>query len=99
SARFAAACAVAFPGSKLPRARYTGAPVRRDLVLLDRDADRASARAQLGLPTDRFVGAAFGGSLGSKLLNDAVAGMVERLAGHTDIAVRHVVGDRFLDSF
>lgn len=98
SAKFATACAVAFAGSKLPRARYTGAPVRRDLILLDRAAQRGPARAALGIPADRFVVAAFGGSLGSKVLNDAVAGMVEQLADRRDIAVRHVVGDRFLAS-
>ena len=96
SARFATVCAVAFEGSRLPRARYTGAPVRRDLILLDRDAARDRARAALGLPTDRLVVAVFGGSLGSKVLNEAVAGMVDRLGSRRDIAVRHVVGDRFL---
>ena len=96
SAKFATVCAVAFEGSRLPRARYTGAPVRRDLILLDRSAEHDAARVMLGIPSDRFVVAVFGGSLGSKVLNDAVAGMVERLAGRQDIAVRHVVGDRFL---
>ena len=96
SARFATACAVAFEGSKLPRAHHTGAPVRRDLVLLDRPAAMAPSRADLGLPLDRFVVAVFGGSLGSKVLNDAVVGMVDLLADRGDVAVRHVVGDRFL---
>jgi UDP-N-acetylglucosamine--N-acetylmuramyl-(pentapeptide) pyrophosphoryl-undecaprenol N-acetylglucosamine transferase len=97
SARFATVSAVAFEGSRLPRARHTGAPVRRDLVLLDRTADRDLARRALALPLDRFVIAVFGGSLGSKLLNDAVTAMVEQLSDRPDIAVRHVVGDRFLD--
>lgn len=96
SARFATACAVAFEGSRLPRARHTGAPVRRDLILLDRAGQRTRARASLGIPEDRFTVAVFGGSLGSKVLNEAVAGMVEALADRGDIAVRHVVGDRFL---
>lgn len=96
SSRFATQCAVAFEGSPLRRARHTGAPVRRDLLLLDRAAQRASARRQLGLPEDRFVIAVFGGSLGSKVLNDAVHRLVEDLRDRTDIAVRHVVGDRFL---
>ena len=98
SARFASACAVAFEGSRLPRARYTGAPVRRDLILLDRAAGRESARRALGIPLDRFVIAAFGGSLGSKVLNEAVNALVDDLGHRTDIAVRHVVGDRFLQS-
>jgi len=98
SARFASACAVAFEGSRLPRARYTGAPVRRDLILLDRAAGRDGARRALGIPLDRFVIAVFGGSLGSKVLNDAVNALVDDLGHRTDIAVRHVVGDRFLQS-
>jgi UDP-N-acetylglucosamine--N-acetylmuramyl-(pentapeptide) pyrophosphoryl-undecaprenol N-acetylglucosamine transferase len=96
SARFATACAVAFEGSRLRRAHYTGAPVRRDLILLDRAAARRPARAELGIPGDRFVIAVFGGSLGSKVLNEAVAAMVDALGQRGDIAVRHVVGDRFL---
>lgn len=96
SARFATACAVAFEGSRLPRAQYTGAPVRRELIVLDRTSARGPSRADLGLPADRFVVAVVGGSLGSKVLNDAVAGMVELLADRADIAVRHIVGDRFL---
>ncbi|CAB4878408.1 unannotated protein [freshwater metagenome] len=96
SARFATACAVAFDGSTLRRAHYTGAPVRRELVLLDRRTQRIPAREALHIPLDRFVVAVFGGSLGSKVLNESVAGMVDILADRGDIAVRHVVGDRFL---
>ena len=96
TARFATVCAVAFEGSRLPRARYTGAPVRRDLILLEPAAARSAARAALGVPADRFLVAVFGGSLGSKVLNDAVTGMVEQLGDRHDIAMRHVVGDRFL---
>jgi len=96
SARFATACAVAFEGSELPRAEHTGAPVRRDLITLDRAATRLASRADLGVPADRFLVAVVGGSLGSKVLNDAVADMVEILGDRRDIAVRHIVGDRFL---
>jgi len=96
SARFATVCATAFEGSTLPRARFTGAPVRHELITLDRAADRAGARSALGIPQDRFVVVVFGGSLGSRVLNDAVTGMVDTFAERADIAVRHVVGDRFL---
>ena len=96
SARFASVSAVAFEGSKLPRARYTGAPVRADLIHLERGAERNAARVELGLPLDRFVVTAFGGSQGSKVLNDAVSTMVDLLGDRGDFAVRHVVGDRFL---
>ena len=65
AARRAAACAVAFEGSPLPRAEVTGAPLRRAILDVDRVADRASARRALALPDDRFVVAVMGGSLGS----------------------------------
>jgi UDP-N-acetylglucosamine--N-acetylmuramyl-(pentapeptide) pyrophosphoryl-undecaprenol N-acetylglucosamine transferase len=93
----AAVCAVAFEGSSLPHAEHTGAPVRGELVRLDRTAAREAAREELGLPADRFVVGVVCGSLGAAAVNEAVAGMVERLGERTDLAVYHVVGDRFLD--
>lgn len=96
AARIAAASAVAFPGSSLPRARLTGAPVRSAVLAVDRSAGRNEARAALGLPEDRFVVAAVGGSLGSGVLNPVVAGLVAQAADRRDLAVRHVVGERFL---
>jgi undecaprenyldiphospho-muramoylpentapeptide beta-N-acetylglucosaminyltransferase len=95
SARFAAASAVAFEGSPLARAHLVGAPIRPEVIAVDRDRDRASARAALGLPADRFVVAAFGGSLGAKALNDAVAALVERCGDRRDLCVYHVVGERW----
>ena len=96
SARFASVCAVAFEGSKLPHARITGAPVRGELVTLDRMAARDRAREQLGVPDDRFLVAVFSGSLGSKAINEAVTEMVEIFERRPELAVRHVVGERFL---
>lgn len=96
SARFAAACAAAFPDSPLPRARTTGAPIRPEIIATDRHRDRAAARAALDIPADRFVVTVFGGSLGAKALNDAVLGMVEARSGRSDLYVHHVVGDRWL---
>ena len=75
----AAAVAAAFPDSPLPRARLTGAPIRPEVIAVDRGRDRAAARAELGLPADRFVITVFGGSLGAKAINEAVAGLVEAL--------------------
>lgn len=98
SARSAAACAVAFDDSPLPRAEVTGAPVRQEVLTLDRSADRAAARRRLGVPADRFLIAVMGGSLGSGVLNDAIA---DYLAAHRDdaqLAVRQVAGERFVDS-
>ena len=93
-ARRAAACAVAFEGSTLPRAQLTGAPVRQEVLAVDRDRDRFGARSELDLPEDRFVVAVFGGSLGARRLNETVADAVERLAGRRDLAVYHMVGER-----
>lgn len=95
-ARWAAVAAVAFPDSGLPRARLTGAPVRRQVLDVDRARDRAMARAALGLPEDRFVVAVAGGSLGSGVLNDAVSRYVDDHAADAALAVHHIVGERFM---
>jgi UDP-N-acetylglucosamine--N-acetylmuramyl-(pentapeptide) pyrophosphoryl-undecaprenol N-acetylglucosamine transferase len=95
-ARGAAACAVAFEGSKLPRAELTGAPVRQEVLAIDRARDRDEARSQLDLPLDRFVVAVFGGSLGAQRLNEVVAHTVERLSERRDLVIYHVVGERNL---
>ncbi|MCB0983173.1 MAG: glycosyltransferase, partial [Ilumatobacter sp.] len=95
-AKRAAVCAVAFPGSALPHAELVGAPVRQEMITLDRTARCAVARAELGLPADRFVVAVMCGSQGAAAVNAVVDAMVERLADRRDLAVYHVVGDRFL---
>ena len=96
-ARGAAACAVADAGSTLPRAQLTGAPVRAEIVGLDRAASRLQARELLGLPRDRFVVAVVCGSLGAGAVNAVVTEVVDRLGARTDLAVYHIVGDRFLE--
>lgn len=97
AARRAAACAVAFPDSPLPRAVHTGAPLRRAVREVNRSQDRERARRELGLPDDRLVVAVMGGSLGSSVLNEATASYIETHAQNRHLAVRHVCGDRFLD--
>ena len=97
-AKRAAACAVAFPGSQLPHAEVTGAPVRNELIQLDRAAQRAEARVALGIPPDRFLIAVVCGSLGAAAVNAVVAGAVERWSVRNDLAVYHAVGDRFLST-
>lgn len=92
--RFARAAAVTFDGTPLPRAEVTGNPVRAEILAIDRERDRAGARAALGLPVDRVVVLAFGGSLGARRINDAVAGLVEAWAARADLAIHHVVGTR-----
>lgn len=94
--RFAKACAVSFDGTDLPRATWTGNPVRPEVVALAAtgDADRQAARTRLGLPAGRAVLAVFGGSLGARRINDAVADAVSQWSGRADLAVRHVTGTR-----
>jgi UDP-N-acetylglucosamine--N-acetylmuramyl-(pentapeptide) pyrophosphoryl-undecaprenol N-acetylglucosamine transferase len=98
TARLAAVSAVAFAGSKLPRAVVTGAPVRREILAVDRERDRDDARRALGLPADRFAVVVTGGSLGSGPLNEAVVRYVDDHRDDAKLAVRHVVGDRFVAS-
>ena len=96
AARRAAACAVAFEHSSLPRAELTGAPVRRAILDVDRTAlQRAAARAALGVPDDRFLVAVMGGSQGSGVLNAAIADYVGARSTDSRLAVRQVAGERF----
>jgi UDP-N-acetylglucosamine--N-acetylmuramyl-(pentapeptide) pyrophosphoryl-undecaprenol N-acetylglucosamine transferase len=96
AARRAAACAVAFADSTLPRATLTGAPVRQAVLDVDRAGGRHAARQALGIPDDRFLIAVAGGSQGSGMLNEAVAAMVAKHATDSRLAVHHIVGERFL---
>jgi UDP-N-acetylglucosamine--N-acetylmuramyl-(pentapeptide) pyrophosphoryl-undecaprenol N-acetylglucosamine transferase len=93
--RFAAANAVSFPGTELPRAVVTGTPVRPELGGLDRSAaGRRKARALLGLPEERRTLAAFGGSLGAGRINAAVADLAARWSDRRDLSLYHVAGRR-----
>jgi UDP-N-acetylglucosamine:LPS N-acetylglucosamine transferase len=94
-ARFAAASAVAFEGTPLPRAVVTGTPVAQAVLDVDRSpTGRAAARADLGLPAGRTVVGVMTGSLGARRVNEAVRGLVRRWADRDDVAVRHAVGRR-----
>ena len=98
AARRAAACAVAFENSPLPRAELTGAPVRRIILDVERSGSRRSAaRAALGITDDRFLVAVMGGSLGSGVLNSAVADYLQAHRDDRSLAVRQIAGERFAD--
>jgi UDP-N-acetylglucosamine--N-acetylmuramyl-(pentapeptide) pyrophosphoryl-undecaprenol N-acetylglucosamine transferase len=96
ASRRAVACAVAFDDSPLPRATVTGAPVRRAVLEVDRVAHRNRARTELGVPADRFLVAVMGGSQGSGVLNQAIDAYLDTHAHDSELAVRHVVGERFV---
>jgi len=92
--RAARACAVSFEGTELPRSVLTGNPVRPEVLAVDRDRDRAEARARLGIEPGRTLVLAYGGSLGARTVNRAVWSALPAWADRSDLAVRHVIGDR-----
>lgn len=98
TARWAAASAVSFPDSVLPRAVVTGAPIRASVLGVRRARDREAARTALGIPADRFLVAVMGGSLGSGILNDAISRLVMEQSDDPGLAIHHVVGERYIDS-
>jgi UDP-N-acetylglucosamine:LPS N-acetylglucosamine transferase len=98
--RFAAANAVAFESTGLPRAHVTGTPVRPELESLDRSAEgRARGRKGLGLPGGGQTIAAMGGSLGALRINRAVAQLVEDWPEGRGRTVYHVTGRRDYEAF
>jgi len=95
--RFAAANAVAFPGTTLPRARVTGPPVRAAMLAVDRSPEgRRQACNELGLDPGRVIVVATGGSLGARTVNRAVVDWCARSIGRSDLAVYHIAGERNL---
>jgi len=93
--RFAAACAVSFAATPLPRSVLTGNPVRPEILAVDRSCpSRAAARAELGLPPGRMIVAVAGGSLGARRINEAVLGLAAIWSGRSSVAIHHVVGQR-----
>jgi len=98
--RFAAANAVGFPGTDLPRAHVTGTPVRPELAHLDRSPQgKTRSRDVLGLPADRQTVASMSGSLGARRVNRAVAELAALWARCGTRALYHVTGRRDYDDF
>ncbi len=98
--RFAAVCALPFPDTDLPNGVVTGNPTRHTVIDAVRSADREGARAERGWPTDAVVLAVWGGSLGARSINTAVADTIETLASRTagrPVIVHHVIGRRDWD--
>ncbi|MFZ9706397.1 MAG: UDP-N-acetylglucosamine--N-acetylmuramyl-(pentapeptide) pyrophosphoryl-undecaprenol N-acetylglucosamine transferase [Ilumatobacteraceae bacterium] len=101
-AKKAAAVTVAFAGSKLPGAKHAGAPVRHSVRRLVRntagdDTARRKAAEVFGIDPSRRVIVAMGGSLGSRTINDAVEKWVAANGARNDVAVLHLVGERYID--
>jgi UDP-N-acetylglucosamine--N-acetylmuramyl-(pentapeptide) pyrophosphoryl-undecaprenol N-acetylglucosamine transferase len=89
-ARWARTVAAAVDGSGLKGAHVIGIPLRPSIAQLDRPSRRAAARASFGL-TDGPVLLVFGGSLGARRINGAVADAAADLAA-AGVQVLHVTG-------
>ncbi|HKY14168.1 MAG TPA: undecaprenyldiphospho-muramoylpentapeptide beta-N-acetylglucosaminyltransferase [Microthrixaceae bacterium] len=95
--RFAAACAVPFDTTDLPRAVVTGNPVRPEILELAQDRDRITARAALDVPEANTLVVVFAGSLGATSINTAIVGLAEEWAHRGDLTIHHVLGARDWD--
>jgi UDP-N-acetylglucosamine--N-acetylmuramyl-(pentapeptide) pyrophosphoryl-undecaprenol N-acetylglucosamine transferase len=96
--RFARASAVGWEGTPLPRSVVTGTPVRPEITTVKRSLEeRRAARVQLGVPPGRLTVAAFGGSLGARRINEAVAALAAHWSERADTSIYHVVGRRDWD--
>lgn len=76
----------------------TGLPVRGELLKADRDM----ARAQLGIPDNKYLVLSFGGSLGAKPLNEAMYDILINSANTGKYCHIHSVGTNggeYLDKF
>ena len=93
-ARFAKAAATAFESVDLPRAVWTGNPIRSEVLAVRRDADRAIARRALGVHDERRLVAVFGGSLGARSINEAVVEALDEWKQRDDLQIHHVAGPR-----
>lgn len=92
--RWAKACAVSFADTDLPNAVHTGNPSRPEILAVDRATGGPAAKQRLGVDGDRHLVTAFGGSLGARRINQAVVDATQSLAGRSDLAIRHIIGER-----
>lgn len=89
--RNAAFTGTAFPQTPLKNAVHVGMPMSTEISQLDREAERAQAREQLGLDPERTTLVITGGSSGALALNSAVAEALDDLLG-TGAQVLHLTG-------
>lgn len=72
----------------------TGNPVRSSVL----QATREEGRAYLGIPEDATVLLVFGGSLGARHINTAIAAMKDDLLAIEGLHVVHITGNKELDT-
>ncbi|XAS68971.1 undecaprenyldiphospho-muramoylpentapeptide beta-N-acetylglucosaminyltransferase [Micrococcaceae bacterium Sec5.7] len=90
-ARLSKHVAVAFEGTRLPRAQHIGMPMRTEISGLDRQVAQASARAALGLDPDKPVLIVTGGSSGAQSINRTVGASLDALA-RAGVQTLHITG-------
>lgn len=90
-ARSAAFVGTAFPKTPLKSAVHVGMPMSQEISQLDRSAQRAQAREELGLDPERTTLVVTGGSSGALNLNTAVADALQDLLS-TGAQVLHLTG-------
>jgi len=91
-ARLTGHVAVTFPGTRLRGAVVVGMPLRRQVTTLRLGAaERAAARAELGLDADRPTLLVTGGSLGAQRINETVVQVAGELAD-AGVQVLHLTG-------
>lgn len=72
----------------------TGNPVRSSIF----DSTRAEGRRMLGIPEDALMLLVFGGSLGARHLNTAIAAMKQDLLAIDNLYVVHITGPKELET-
>ena len=92
--RFARAAAVPFAEVNLPRAVWTGNPVRSAVAKIDRATGRDEACQRLAVDPKRKLLCVFGGSLGAQKINEALFEALEHARGRDDLTIRHITGER-----
>ena len=98
--RFAKASAVSYDRTDLPRAVWTGNPVRPAILEVAQNyaSRRAQARERYGISDGQHHVVVFGGSLGARTINNATIGALEQLGERDGIVVRHIIGRRDYES-
>ncbi|HZD22097.1 MAG TPA: glycosyltransferase, partial [Acidimicrobiia bacterium] len=97
AARWARQTFVSFPDTVgLPSGIWVGNPVREPFWGFDRSGLRKEALSHFDLDDDRPVVGVFGGSLGARTINQAVAEMVVGWTGDA-VAVVHLTGKSHLE--
>ncbi|MCL1913929.1 MAG: undecaprenyldiphospho-muramoylpentapeptide beta-N-acetylglucosaminyltransferase [Eubacteriaceae bacterium] len=74
--------------AKPDRCIFTGNPVRREFALFN----RGIARNSMGLEDDELLMLSFGGSLGARTINNAIAGALPFFAANPKFKLVHITG-------